>query len=213
MLTTENLMAGALLVDARMEKCTLVRWATVQATDTGNWVTTAIVRYEDEVELPWNTTDLFATVHSVEMAGSTSGCWLTCWDGPRTAHYTNAADADRRFRELSDASPDRVYQIVEQPVADAWWLTPLDVVKCVHCRHELAADDHVRGCPLLRTDQQVWERAVRAELVARGYDPTEVETEVEGFGQDFAEYATASSPVTDYADAVLDEFLADELDR
>lgn len=204
MLLTENLVAGALVVDARMEQCHLVRWQTVQAA-TGDWVTVATVRYEDQVELPWNTADLFATVHSVEMAGTVHGSWLTCWDGPRTAHYTSPVNAENRYQELVDASPDRKYQIVEQPVASAWWLTPYDSVACLHCRHELAADDHVRGCPLLRTDQQVWERAVRAELVARGYDPTEVETEVEGFGQDFAEYSQAIAPVSDFVDTITEE--------
>lgn len=37
-------------------------------------------------------------------------------------------------------------------------------------------------------NQQEWEDQVRALLRERGEDPDEIETDVEGFGQDYAEY-------------------------
>lgn len=50
--------------------------------------------------------------------------------------------------------------------------------------------------------QESWEKEVRVELKRRGFDPNEVETDVEGFGQDYYEYQNAPD---EYVDAILDD--------
>lgn len=202
MLTTETLVSGSTVIDPQMVACYINRWTLKDG------ITLVDVTYEGGNKLTWSAVDLFATVHSVEMHGSTKDCWLTCWDGPRTAHYTNAVDAQHRLEELQAASPDRRYRVIEQSVTDAWWLIPRDettptsqVVPCTICRQPLAVEDHVHGCPV-RTDQQAWEQAVRDELTRRGIDPIQVETECEGFGQDWAEYKDADNSIGEYVEAI-----------
>lgn len=56
----------------------------------------------------------------------------------------------------------------------------------------------------VREDQQLWEDAVRRQLAARGADVARVETDAEGFGQDWAEYRTSGEPVLEFVDAVID---------
>lgn len=69
---------------------------------------------------------------------------------------------------------------------------------------EAGAHNHGDGKPAQgESDPQLkWEDDVRKEIERRGFNPDDVETSVEGFGQDYAEYADDPKA---YVDTALDE--------
>lgn len=113
----------------------------------------------------------------------------------RTEQFTGETTLDWLADDLT---------VVFEPPAN-----PGEQVLCTACGGPLDTDTHVRGCQV-RADQQAWEQGVRDELARRGANPAEVETDAEGFGQDWAEYRESDQPVADYVDTLMDNAYGDE---